>query len=156
MAIIYQLALLSIIVSSSVVLSASLPLLHASDNSDNRGASNTVSSKRFIVPYDPMDTSSPHLQTPEGPTDAMTADALTSLLTDSAVNMPPQLQLYPSDDASLFLQQLSTAASRTRGKRSGMSDQKLAEIETLLALRAFKLLQDHNRIAYGVIDPDKM
>lgn len=45
-----------------------------------------------------------------------------------------------------------------RGKRSGISDQRLAELETLLALQKFRDQQMRTRVpvAYGVFDPDRM
>ncbi|XP_035224238.1 uncharacterized protein LOC118196861 [Stegodyphus dumicola] len=43
------------------------------------------------------------------------------------------------------------ASCHFRGRRSGISDQRLAEIETLLAIENSQ--KGNNNVAYGVIDP---
>uniref|UniRef100_T1IUA0 Uncharacterized protein n=1 Tax=Strigamia maritima TaxID=126957 RepID=T1IUA0_STRMM len=48
------------------------------------------------------------------------------------------------------------SASTEREKRSGISDQRLAELETLLALSKMKGKLVTVPVAFGVIDPDKI
>jgi len=43
-----------------------------------------------------------------------------------------------------------------RSKRSGISDQRLAELETLIALSNMRGRIRNAQVAYGVIDPDKI
>ena len=44
----------------------------------------------------------------------------------------------------------------TRSKRSGISDQRLMELETLLALERLREQQFKDPVAFGLIDPDRM
>lgn len=119
MAITLQLTLIvSIIVSSSIVLGASIPLLN-SGASVNSGVSGTVSnsdnqphavsSKTFIGPYESLFLS--RFIAPDGASDAIAAaDTLSSILADQVTASSKYPSVYPLDDDSLFLQQLSSSA----------------------------------------------
>ena len=43
-----------------------------------------------------------------------------------------------------------------RGKRSGISDQRLIELETLLALKKLQEQRSAHNVAFGLFDPDRM
>ena len=119
MAITLQVTLIvSIIVSSSIVLGASIPLLNSgasvnsgvsSSGSNGDNQSHVVSSKTFIGPYESLFLS--RLMAPEGAPDAIeAADALTSLLADQVNLSPKYSPNYSLEDDSLFPQQLSPSA----------------------------------------------
>jgi hypothetical protein len=58
----------------------------------------------------------------------------------------------------LAQQLIKRSLDSSRSKRSGISDQRLAELETLLALKRLRDQQMRSRgpVAYGAFDPDKI